>query len=60
MAGISRSVTLVLAYLMKHHKMTYDQAFNAVRRKRKIVYIYLLRSIPTEALLDNFNNMKEY
>lgn len=37
MAGISRSVTLVLAYLMKHHKMTYDQAFQVVRRKRKIV-----------------------
>lgn len=23
MAGVSRSVTLVLAYLMKHHNMTY-------------------------------------
>lgn len=27
MAGVSRSVTFVLAYLMKHHGMSYRQAF---------------------------------
>lgn len=59
MAGISRSVTLVLAYLMKHHNMTYDQAFQTVRRKRKIVLIYLLRSIQIEALSDSSNNTNE-
>ena len=41
MAGISRSVTLVLAYLMKHHGMSYLEAFEAIRRKRKIVNFQL-------------------
>jgi protein-tyrosine phosphatase len=40
MAGISRSVTLVLAYLIKYLKMSYQEAFHAVQRKRnKVRYI---------------------
>lgn len=56
MAGISRSVTLVLAYMMKHHNMTFEEAFEAVRRKRKIVLICSFRSTLTKASLDNSKN----
>lgn len=38
MAGISRSVTLVIAYLIKHKGMTYQAAFSQVKSRRKIVY----------------------
>ena len=34
--GISRSVTLVLAYLIYKNKLTYDKAFNLVQSKREI------------------------
>ena len=49
MAGISRSVSLVLAYLMKYHQMPLKEAFNGVRRKRRIVFLRLHRSTLTEA-----------
>lgn len=41
LAGVSRSVSLVLAYLIKHKQMTYEQAYQAVKCKRKIVLIDL-------------------
>ena len=34
--GISRSVSIVIAYLIYKNKMTYDQAFNFVQSKRTI------------------------
>ena len=34
--GISRSVTLVMAYLIFKNKLTYDKAFNIVQSKREI------------------------
>ena len=34
--GISRSVTLVMAYLIYKNKLTYDKAFNIVQGKREI------------------------
>jgi len=34
--GISRSVTLVMAYLIYKNKLTYDKAFNIVQNKREI------------------------
>ena len=34
--GISRSVTLVIAYLIFKNKLTYDKAFNIVQSKREI------------------------
>lgn len=37
LAGVSRSVSLVLAYLMKHKNMGFDDAFYMVKSKRKIV-----------------------
>jgi len=36
-AGISRSSTIVIAYMMKYHNMTFDEAFNYVKSKRWIV-----------------------
>jgi protein-tyrosine phosphatase len=37
MAGISRSATLVIAYLMHEYKMTLNEAFKHVRTKRHII-----------------------
>ncbi|XP_063708938.1 dual specificity protein phosphatase MPK-4 [Culicoides brevitarsis] len=35
--GVSRSATIVIAYIMKKHKMKYDKAFELVKSKRKLV-----------------------
>lgn len=37
MAGVSRSVTLVLAYLIQHFGISYAEAFRAVQRRRSKV-----------------------
>ena len=37
-AGQSRSATLCIAYFMKYHDMTYDQAFQYVRNCRPIIH----------------------
>jgi protein-tyrosine phosphatase len=37
MAGVSRSVSLVLAYFIKNKGMTYDDAYKLVKSRRKIV-----------------------
>ncbi|KAI5967684.1 YVH1 [Candida margitis] len=31
--GVSRSVTIIIVYLMKHYKLNFDQALHAVKRK---------------------------
>lgn len=36
-AGISRSASVIIAYLIKYHKMTFYKAFNHVKSKRKII-----------------------
>jgi protein-tyrosine phosphatase len=36
-AGVSRSATIVIAYLMRMHEMQLGLAFNLVRTKRMIV-----------------------
>lgn len=38
MAGVSRSVTLVLAFLIKKKGMTYDEAYSMVKQKRRIIH----------------------
>jgi protein-tyrosine phosphatase len=43
MAGISRSVTLVLAYLMKHKCLTYREATSMVAKNRRKVLVFLSR-----------------
>jgi protein-tyrosine phosphatase len=37
-AGISRSATIVLAYLMRKNQWTLEQAFRYVRERRPIIY----------------------
>lgn len=37
MAGISRSATVVIAYIMKKEKMNYDQAYDWVKRRRPVI-----------------------
>jgi protein-tyrosine phosphatase len=37
MAGVSRSVSLVIAYLIKHKDMNYEAAYTLVKSRRKIV-----------------------
>ena len=36
-AGVSRSATFAIAYLMKKHKLTKDKAFDLVKSKRSII-----------------------
>jgi protein phosphatase slingshot len=35
--GKSRSATIVIAYLMKHHNYKFDDAFNYVKKLRKLI-----------------------
>jgi protein-tyrosine phosphatase len=37
MAGVSRSATLAIAYIMKTEKILFDEAFARVQEKRPIV-----------------------
>lgn len=36
--GVSRSASIVIGYLMKKYKTTYDQAFQMVKEKRNIIF----------------------
>jgi protein-tyrosine phosphatase len=36
-AGVSRSVSIVLAYLIRDKGMTYDEAYQSVKVRRQIV-----------------------
>lgn len=38
MAGISRSATIILAYLMKYRNMKYSDAYLFVNNKRNVIY----------------------
>jgi protein-tyrosine phosphatase len=40
MAGVSRSVSFVIAYLMKYRKMTFEDALILMRSRRSVVKIY--------------------
>lgn len=48
-AGISRSASLVIAYLIRYHNMKYDQAFNFVRQQRDII-------CPNRAFVEQLQN----
>jgi protein-tyrosine phosphatase len=36
-AGISRSATVVIAFLMKYKKMNFEEAFEFTKQKREII-----------------------
>ena len=60
-AGISRSPTLVLAYMMKKNHWTLDEAFDRMRKLRQIVdpnmsFIIQLREWEKVILSSNLNN----
>lgn len=48
MAGVSRSVSFVLAYLMKYRRMKLDDAYNVVLNNRTIVKAYAIISDQSE------------
>ncbi len=56
-AGVSRSVSMVLAYFIKHHGMDYEEAYRLVKSKRKIVSFKSFRSIPMTALSGNLSSL---
>ncbi len=37
MAGVSRSASIVIAYLMTRENMTYNDAYNMVKEKRSVI-----------------------
>ena len=53
LAGVSRSVSLVLSFLIKHRGFTYSRAFDCVKSRRKIIhpnegFIQLLKKFEIE------------
>lgn len=47
MAGVSRSATLVIAFLMRSRTISFTEAFSLVKSRRKIVPPQAYRSTPT-------------
>jgi protein-tyrosine phosphatase len=56
MAGISRSVTLVLAYLIKCKGMDYHTAFNHVKSRRKIVPLDVIQINPNDGFIQQLKS----
>ena len=59
LAGISRSATIVIAYLIKMNKMSFDQAYNFVKKRRKIIFpnpgfVRQLRVFSSQINIKNF------
>lgn len=50
MAGVSRSVTLVIAYIMQKSEASFSSAFNYVKSKRPIVF-FLLKKDPSKWII---------
>jgi protein-tyrosine phosphatase len=47
MAGVSRSATLVIAYLMFSRRITFVEAFRLVKCRRRIVVPIIFRLVQT-------------
>lgn len=56
MAGVSRSVTLVIAFLMRNRQIGYQDAFDLVKRRRKIVFHMAFRSVRILHFWSSCNN----
>lgn len=59
MAGVSRSATLVIAYLMRARGMSLETAFAVVKKRRPIVCVCRGRLVPIRHSLSNLNVMRE-
>eukprot|EP00668_Euglena_longa_P043523 GGOE01057944.1.p2 GENE.GGOE01057944.1~~GGOE01057944.1.p2 ORF type:complete len:149 (-),score=25.88 GGOE01057944.1:524-970(-) len=64
--GISRSATIVIAYVMRHNQKTFDEAFDYVKRKRDIInpnlgFVLALESIsPKDPFLESPGEEEAY
>lgn len=61
LAGISRSATIVIGYLMRMNKMNFDSAFSFVKKRRRIIFpnpgfVRQLRVYSSQRKLKNFGN----
>ncbi len=50
LAGVSRSVSLVLAYLIKHRNMSYSSAYERVKSRRRIIH-------PNDGFIDQLRRL---
>lgn len=57
MAGVSRSVTIVMAYLLKKYKTSLSQVIQMIQRKRKKVDFYLSQINPNKGFIEQ---LKKY
>jgi len=57
MAGVSRSVSLVIAYLLKYQKMDFDDALALLKNRRSIVNSSFMQSNPNEGFV---TQLKQY
>jgi len=58
MAGVSRSVTIVIAYLLKKYKYSLSQVISIIQRKRRKVNVLWCRSIQIKVLFSSLNSMR--
>jgi protein-tyrosine phosphatase len=58
LAGVSRSVCLVIAYLIQHRGFSYDEAYALIKSKRGIVITKLCRFILMMGLSANYVNLR--
>ena len=58
LAGVSRSVCLVLAYLIKCREMSYQQAYNMIKTRRRIVEFSIFRFTLMTVLSGSSKNLK--
>jgi hypothetical protein len=60
MAGVSRSITLVIAYIMQKSQIPYQLAYDYVKSKRSIViYVLIFRFIPMIPSLSSSKTSKK-
>jgi protein-tyrosine phosphatase len=51
LAGVSRSVSLVLAFFIKHLKYSYQQAYDLVKSRRRIIH-------PNDGFIQHLKNLE--
>lgn len=59
MAGVSRSATLVIAYLMKSRNIGLKEAYAIVKSKRKIVTFEFTQIHPNSSFLKQLENYEK-